>query len=202
MKPCRMAGRSSHLARLGGDTCTMLYGHIETLAHRVDHLSQLRGCRMRLRVYQFCSIRLRPQTTILAHSRLPQPSNNFAISLSAVFTSIISTSYRYWVSTGLRWRRSLSAMAWRFTRHNSGGKDFPHGRRDHPQQQTVAALEHAIRQAGRNRSSATVITDVSFHPKSLGHRCPIAERGTRLRLIRRQSLSPATNAAHWLALIS
>src|SRR5258708_24282154 len=28
---------------LGGrSTCTMLYGHIETLAHRVDHLSQLR----------------------------------------------------------------------------------------------------------------------------------------------------------------
>src|SRR5438128_6153136 len=26
----------------GRSTCTMLYGHIETLAHRVDHLSQLR----------------------------------------------------------------------------------------------------------------------------------------------------------------
>jgi Thiamine biosynthesis enzyme ThiH and related uncharacterized enzymes len=42
-KPRRMARRASHWHSMGGrSTCTMLYGHIETLAHRADHLRQLR----------------------------------------------------------------------------------------------------------------------------------------------------------------
>src|SRR5207248_9346279 len=31
----------------GRSTCTMLYGHIETLAHRADHLRKYGNCRMR-----------------------------------------------------------------------------------------------------------------------------------------------------------
>jgi len=88
-------------------------------------------------------------------------------------------------------------MAWTIYTAHSGGKDFPHGRRDHPSATNRGRVEHAIRQAGREPIQATVITDVSFHPKSLGHRCPIGGRGTRLRLIRRNPFT-ATNAAHWL----
>src|SRR5256884_2675616 len=49
-------------------TCTMLYGHIETFAHRVDHLSQLRLLQDETGGFpRFVSLPLQPQTTILAH---------------------------------------------------------------------------------------------------------------------------------------
>src|SRR6266567_4042469 len=52
----------------GRSTCTMLYGHIETLAHRVDHLSQLRRLQDETGGFTgFVPFAFEPQTTILAH---------------------------------------------------------------------------------------------------------------------------------------
>ncbi len=81
----------------GRSTCTMLYGHIETLEHRVDHLS------------------------------------------------------KYWVSIGL----PLAQVSLSYGVDDLHGtileeKIFHMAGATTPQQQTVAALEHAIREAGRD----------------------------------------------------
>ena len=52
----------------GRSTCTMLYGHIETLAHRVDHLRQLRELQDETGGFTgFVPFAFEPQTTVLAH---------------------------------------------------------------------------------------------------------------------------------------
>ena len=52
----------------GRSTCTMLYGHIETLEHRVDHLRQLRRLQDETGGFTgFVPFAFEPQTTILAH---------------------------------------------------------------------------------------------------------------------------------------
>src|SRR5438105_13116695 len=49
-------------------TCTMLYGHIETLAHRVDHLRQLRELQDETRGFTaFVPFAFASQTTVLSH---------------------------------------------------------------------------------------------------------------------------------------
>src|SRR5437588_9388554 len=55
--------------KLGGrSTCTMLYGHIETLEQRVDHLRQLRQLQDETRGFSgFVPFAFEPQTTVLAH---------------------------------------------------------------------------------------------------------------------------------------
>jgi len=69
-------------------------------------------------------------------------------------------------------------------------------------QQTVAALEHAIREAGRERSSATVIT-ATYHTAT-ARQTSLAASRARLRVIDRATVGRAatTNAPHWLRKIS
>src|SRR5213078_2735658 len=75
----------------GRSTCTMLYGHIETLAQRVDHLSQLRRLQDETRGFTgFVPFAFEPQTTILAHIKAAsaiEQLRNLAVSR---ITSIIS----------------------------------------------------------------------------------------------------------------
>jgi len=162
---------------VGGAPARCFYGHIETLAHRVDHLSQLRRLQMRLGGFTgFVPFAFEPQTTILAHIKAASAIEQLRNPLSAVFTSIISTILRvlgeHWLAAGA----GLSQL-WRgrFTRHNSGGKDFPHGRRDTLSNKPWPRSSTPSVKPAANRSSATVITDVSFHPKSLGHRVRSAD---------------------------
>jgi len=52
----------------GRSTCTMLYGHIETLEHRVDHLRQLRELQDETGGFTgFVPFAFEPNTTVLAH---------------------------------------------------------------------------------------------------------------------------------------
>src|SRR5213079_966829 len=52
----------------GRSTCTMLYGHIETLEQRVDHLRQLRKLQDETGGFTgFVPFAFEPQTTVLAH---------------------------------------------------------------------------------------------------------------------------------------
>src|SRR5215831_9966388 len=54
----------------GRSTCTMLYGHIETLPHRSDHLRQLRELQDETGGFTgFVPFAFEPQTTVLAHIR-------------------------------------------------------------------------------------------------------------------------------------
>jgi len=136
----------------GRSTCTMLFGHIETLAHRVDHLSQLRRLQDETGGFTgFVPFAFEPQTTILAHikpaSAIEQLRN---LAVSRIYLDNIDHLTAYWVSIGL----PLAQVSLSYGVDDLHGtileeKIFHMAGATTPQQQTVAALEHAIREAGR-----------------------------------------------------
>src|SRR6266850_255713 len=139
--------------RMGGrSTCTMLYGHIETLEQRVDHLRQLRALQDETGGFSgFVPFAFEPQTTILAHiqraSAIEQLRN---LAVSRIYLDNIDHLTAYWVSLGL----PLAQVSLSYGVDDLHGtimeeKIFHMAGATTPQQQTVAALEHAIREAGR-----------------------------------------------------
>src|SRR5229473_4856854 len=139
--------------RMGGrSTCTMLYGHIETLEQRVDHLRQLRELQDETGGFTgFVPFAFEPQTTVLAHikpaSAIEQLRN---LAVSRIYLDNIGHLTAYWVSTGL----PLAQVSLSYGVDDLHGtileeKIFHMAGATTPQQQTVAALEHAIREAGR-----------------------------------------------------
>src|SRR6266566_471267 len=136
----------------GRSTCTMLYGHIETLAHRVDHLRQLRELQDETGGFTgFVPFAFEPQTTVLSHikaaSAIEQLRN---LAVSRIYLDNIDHITAYWVSIGL----PLAQVSLSYGVDDLHGtileeKIFHMAGATTPQQQTVAALEHAIREAGR-----------------------------------------------------
>jgi aminodeoxyfutalosine synthase len=139
--------------RMGGrSTCTMLYGHIETLEQRVDHLRQLRKLQDETGGFSgFVPFAFEPQTTMLAHikraSAIEQLRN---LAVSRIYLDNIDHLTAYWVSTGLPLAQiSLSYGADDLHGTIMEEKIFHMAGATTPQQQTIAALEFAIREAGR-----------------------------------------------------
>jgi aminodeoxyfutalosine synthase len=139
--------------RMGGrSTCTMLYGHIETLDQRVDHLRQLRELQDETGGFSgFVPFAFEPQTTVLSHikraSAIEQLRN---LAVSRIYLDNIGHLTAYWVSTGL----PLAQVALSYGADDLHGtiieeKIFHMAGATTPQQQTITALEHAIREAGR-----------------------------------------------------
>jgi aminodeoxyfutalosine synthase len=136
----------------GRSTCTMLYGHIETADHRVDHLRQLRELQDETRGFTgFVPFAFEPQTTSLAHIK---PASAFEqlrnLAVSRVYLDNIDHLTAYWVSMGL----PLAQVALSYGVDDLHGtimeeKIFHMAGSKTPQEQTVAALEHVIREAGR-----------------------------------------------------
>ena len=130
----------------------MLYGHIETLAHRVNHLSQLRRLQEETGGFTgFVPFAFEPQTTILAHIKpaaaIEQLRN---LAVNRIYLDNIDHLTAYWVSIGL----PLAQVSLSYGVDDLHGtileeKIFHMAGATTPQQQTVAALEHAIREAGR-----------------------------------------------------
>ena len=139
--------------RMGGrSTCTMLYGHIETLEQRIDHLRQLRQLQDETRGFSgFVPFAFEPQTTVLAHikraSAIEQLRN---LAVSRIYLDNIDHLTAYWVSLGL----PLAQVSLSYGVDDLHGtimeeKIFHMAGATTPQQQSIAALEHAIREAGR-----------------------------------------------------
>jgi len=139
--------------KMGGrSTCTMLYGHIETLEQRVDHLRQLRLLQDETGGFTgFVPFAFEPQTTILSHikpaSAVEQLRN---LAVSRIYLDNIDHLTAYWVSMGL----PLAQIALSYGVDDLHGtileeKIFHMAGATTPQQQTIASLEHAIREAGR-----------------------------------------------------
>lgn len=88
-------------------TCTMLFGHIETLEQRVDHLRQLRQLQDETGGFTgFVPFAFVPETTVLAH--IPQVSadeqlRNLAV--SRLYLDNVPHLTAYWVSLGLELAR-------------------------------------------------------------------------------------------------
>ena len=136
----------------GRSTCTMLFGHIETVEHRVDHLRQLRELQDETGGFTgFVPFAFVPETTELKHIRhasgLDQLRN---IAVSRIYLDNFDHITGYWVAMTL----PLAQVSLNY------GVDDLHGtlmeeRIFHmagsktPQEQTKATLERTIREAGR-----------------------------------------------------
>ena len=136
----------------GRSTCTMLYGHIETMEQRVDHLRQLRQLQDETHGFTgFVPFAFEPQTTVLAHIK---PASAFEqlrnLAVSRIYLDNIDHLTAYWVSMGL----PLAQVSLSYGVDDLHGtimeeKIFHMAGATTPQEQTVESLRHVIREAGR-----------------------------------------------------
>jgi aminodeoxyfutalosine synthase len=139
--------------RLGGrSTCTMLFGHVESLADRVDHLRQLRGLQDETRGYVgFVPLPYQAEDNDLPVEHAPTGFDLLrTIAVSRIYLDNFDHITAYWVGMGLK----LAQVALSY------GADDLHGTiiEEHifhmagattPQLQTEAEMIKAIREAGR-----------------------------------------------------
>jgi aminodeoxyfutalosine synthase len=139
--------------RMGGrSTCTMLYGHVESLADRVDHLRQLRALQDETRGFTgFIPLAYQPENNPVPVETPPTGFDSLrTIAVSRIYLDNFDHITAYWVGLGLK----LAQVALSY------GADDLHGTivEEHifhmagskvPQLQTEAALLKAIREAGR-----------------------------------------------------
>ncbi len=137
-------------------TATMLYGHIETVAQRVDHLRRLRewqdetGGFTGFIPFAFEAEGARPDSvlTTIRHATAFEELRNLAI--SRIYLDNFDHITGYWVSLGL----PLAQQALNYGVDDLHGtimeeKIFHMAGATTPQQQSCASLEKAIREAGR-----------------------------------------------------
>ncbi len=139
--------------RLGGrSTCTMLFGHVETLADRVHHLSLLRALQDETRGFTgFVPLPYQPENNGIPVSTPPTGFDQLrTIAVSRLYLDNFDHVTAYWVGMGLK----LAQVALSY------GADDLHGTilEEHifhmagaksPQLQTEAELVKAIRETGR-----------------------------------------------------
>jgi aminodeoxyfutalosine synthase len=133
-------------------TCTMLYGHVESLADRVDHLRQLRVLQDETRGFvAFVPLAYQPQDNDIPVEHPPTGFDSLrTIAVSRIYLDNFPHITAYWVGLGLK----LAQVALSY------GADDIHGTiiEEHifhmagatsPQLQTEAEMIKAIREAGR-----------------------------------------------------
>jgi len=139
--------------QLGGrSTCTMLYGHVESLADRVDHLRQLRALQDETRGFTgFVPLPYQPDNNDIPVKVAPTGFDSLrTIAVSRIYLDNFDHITAYWVGLGLK----LAQVALSY------GADDLHGTilEEHifhmagaptPQSQSEAEMIKAIREAGR-----------------------------------------------------
>jgi len=139
--------------RLGGrSTCTMLYGHVESLADRVDHLRQLRQLQDETGGFVgFVPLPYQPENNEIPVQHPPTGYDALrTLAVSRLYLDNFDHITAYWVGLGMK----LAQVAL------SHGADDLHGTilEEHifhmagagsPQRQTEAEMVKAIREAGR-----------------------------------------------------
>jgi aminodeoxyfutalosine synthase len=133
-------------------TCTMLYGHVETTAHRIDHLRRLRE--LQDETHGFTALvpfAFEPENNRLAHlGRASAFEDLRNLAIARLYLDNFDHITAYWISLGL----PLAQVALSY------GVDDLHGTIQQenifhmagsktPQGQTIERLENAIREAGR-----------------------------------------------------
>lgn len=134
-------------------TATMLYGHIETAAHRVDHLRQLRELQDETHGFTgFIPYAFVPETTELAHIVPVPPEENLKnLAIARLFLDNFDHITAYWISMGLE----TAAAALDYGVDDLHGtikeeKIFHMAGVKTPQEQSIRAFEEVIRKAGRD----------------------------------------------------
>jgi aminodeoxyfutalosine synthase len=139
--------------KLGGrSTCTMLYGHVESLADRVDHLRQLRALQDETKGYTaFIPLAYHPEDNDIPVKTLPTGFDSLrTLAISRIYLDNFPHITAYWIGLGMK----LAQVALSY------GADDIHGTiiEEHifhmagstsPQLQTEADMIKAIRETGR-----------------------------------------------------
>jgi aminodeoxyfutalosine synthase len=139
--------------RLGGrSTCTMLFGHVESLADRVDHLRQLRALQDETHGFVgFVPLPYMPEDNDIPVTTPPTGFDSLrTIAVSRIYLDNFDHITAYWVGMGMK----LAQVALSY------GADDLHGTiiEEHifhmagatsPQLQTEAEMIKAIRETGR-----------------------------------------------------
>ncbi len=139
--------------QLGGrSTCTMLFGHVETIEQRIDHLAQLRALQDETGGFTgFIPLPYQPENNAIPVTHPPTGNDTLrTIAVSRLFLDNFDHLTAYWVGLGMK----LAQVALSY------GADDLHGTivEEHifrmagsgaPQSQPEAALIKAIREAGR-----------------------------------------------------
>jgi aminodeoxyfutalosine synthase len=133
-------------------TCTMLYGHVESLADRVDHLRQLRALQDETHGFVgFVPLAYQPEDNEIPVEKPPTGYDSLrTIAVSRIYLDNFPHITAYWVGLGMK----LAQVALSY------GADDLHGTiiEEHifhmagatsPQLQTEADMIKAIREAGR-----------------------------------------------------
>jgi len=161
--------------KLGGrSTCTMLYGHVESLADRVDHLRQLRALQDETHGFVgFVPLAYQPEDNNIPVEKTPTGFDSLrTIAVSRIYLDNFPHITAYWVGLGLK----LAQVALSY------GADDLHGTiiEEHifhmagatsPQLQTEAAMLKAIREAGRT----PVQRNTFYEPIKILENAPAAE---------------------------
>lgn len=171
--------------RLGGrSTCTMLYGHVESVADRVDHLRQLRALQDETRGFVgFVPLAYHPRDNKIPVDHAPTGFDSLrTIAVSRIYLDNFDHVTAYWVGLGLK----LAQVALSY------GADDLHGTiveefifhmagAESPQLQTEADMVKAILEAGRTPVQRNtfyepirIVEKAAAEARSAGH-SPIEE---------------------------
>src|SRR5437588_698269 len=158
----------------GRSTCTMLFGHVESLADRVDHLRYLRGLQDETHGFVgFVPLPYQPENNEIPVKHPPTGFDMLrTIAVSRIFLDNFDHITAYWVGMGLK----LAQVALNY------GADDLHGTiiEEHifhmagaksPQLQTEAEMVKAIRETGRT----PVQRGTFYEPIKVWDGAPVAE---------------------------
>ncbi len=169
--------RAAHNAGLRSNA-TMLYGHIETAEHRIDHLLQLRTLQDETGGFQtMIPLAFHPDNTRLAH--IPKPSGIMDLRTMAVSRIMLDNFPHikaYWIMLTMK----IAQIAQSYGADDIDGtvvheKIYHEAGSESPQELTVADLRQLIVEAGRD----PVERDTLYHRVV---REPAAPRATGRRL--------------------
>jgi aminodeoxyfutalosine synthase len=161
--------------KMGGrSTCTMLYGHVESLADRVDHLRQLRNLQDETRGFTgFVPLPYQQENNDIPVKVPPTGFDSLrTIAVSRIYLDNFGHITAYWVGLGLK----LAQVALNY------GADDLHGTimEEHifhmagaktPQLQTEVDMVKAIRETGRT----PVQRDTFYQPVKVWDSPPVAD---------------------------
>jgi len=139
--------------RMGGrSTCTMLYGHVETIEERVDHLRKLRVLQDETGGFTaFIPLPFHSENNRLSH--VPEPTgfeNLRNLAIARLYLDNFDHIKCYWISHGLK----LAQVSLSYGVDDIDGtvleeKIYHMAGATTPQEQTAAELVKAIRETGR-----------------------------------------------------
>jgi aminodeoxyfutalosine synthase len=139
--------------RLGGrSTCTMLYGHVETIEERVDHLERLRKLQDETKGFTaFIPLPYHSENNFLSH--IPEPSgfeNLRNLAIARIYLDNFDHIKCYWINHTLK----LAQVSLNYGVDDLDGtvieeKIYHMAGAKTPQEQTAAELIKAIREVGR-----------------------------------------------------